>query len=533
MNKIWILFIVVLSFAQIQTSGSISVRMGDGINYEMSDTSEYDYFESIGDLNFYRGNVRGWLEYEWSTEPEIGFPTDAIRKRALVYENNFLIAELGDFYPILGRGLALNSIDDQSQDWDSGLDGFHVNLRENQHNIGVLAGKMEFHPYSPAGSLRLPSNIEHYKIRGAYFSSQTNLFDMGIHYLHTKTPQTQSGFNTIWSENLLTGGFLSAVSGNIDFYLEPLWKSSDSITRDYENIETRKKSKGFGIYSTISAYFSKFSMVAEYKNYQFDVVDPEERLQFARDSRVLPFQNPPTCVKELGSQLLSRISHPTDFNDEVGGQILLTTMLSNDWLVNFSGAIASRTAIWNGVETEHAERWVPSLTEKADPYFEIMTEINGYIRDLSVSTIIALNQQTIFSAATEEFERETDWTIPLTLTLPTSFGNIFTSTEFQHVEKENFPEYGVETVKYFNVVANLAVSFQPTFSFGVSSEWTNEPLDESEKKWLQFDASVRIHDAYLLQIMVGSERGGIKCTNGICRKYPPFNGLRIAFSGQF
>jgi len=536
------MFITAFAFSQIQTNGAISVRIGDGYNYTNNDTTDYDYFESIGDLNFYRGNFRGWLQYEWSTEPEIGLPMDKIRKRALIYENEFLTAELGDFYPLIGRGLVMNAFDNQGQDWDSGLDGFHLNLSENQHNIGILSGEMEFYLFSPDGDSeesRTPSKTETYLINGTYFSTSIANFDFGLHHLITNvdTMVTIYSYKTEkeWAENRLSGGFASTDFGHFDLFSEIAIRN----TNLFKNINgTLEKTihKGFGIYSTISGYFDLFSVLFEYKNYQFDVVNQDDKLHYGRLNRIYPFQNPPTCAKELGSQLLSRISHPTNFNDEVGGQIEITTMFPNDWMLIVSGAVASRTTSWEETQDGLLSNWskkhvlyFPKVEDEFFPSFELISDVSGYLNDMQLTGIVAYSQKTIGNYLSKE--KESFITAPFTITFPLSFGSVYSSFEYQFAEKKG--NDGNVFAKFSNDVTNFSVSIQPNFSFGVSGERTDETIEDGEKKWLQFEASMRIRDSYLLQIMYGSERGGIKCTNGICRKYPPFNGLRIAFSGQF
>ena len=540
MNKIWLIFLVVFAFSQIQTNGSISVRTGDGYNYINNDTTDYDYFESIGDLNFYRGNFRGWLQYEWSDLPETGLAMNKIRKRALTYENEHLFLELGDFYPLIGRGLVLNAFDDQGQDWDSGLDGFHFSVvQDSVGEFGAIAGTSDFFFYSPAGSLREPEKIEKYFLRGGYLNS--NLFeqiDFGLHWFQTTTESEMISWDEEWLENHLYGGYFSASFWNFDLFYESAIKQADKITKNIDNKITKESSPGYGIYANLAGYFDLFSFSAEYKNYQFDVEDPGlgGRLNSGRITRVLPFQNPPTCVKELGSQLLSRVTHQVDFNDEVGGQIQISAALPGDvnWIL--SAASASRTAKWEKAESfEYKEigtrQFVPSFENQFDPYWEMVSEFTGYLDEIQYSAIAAWNSQ--ITAVYDEIEKASYLTIPVNSTIPFEFGNVYCSVEYQNAWKENYPEYSAEKVSFYNVATNFSVYLKPAISLGFSHEISNEPLEISEKHWIQGDFSMRLKDSYLMQISYGSERGGIKCSNGVCRVYPQFNGLRITFSGQF
>ena len=46
---------------------------------------DFTYMENRMDLNFFKGNFTGWLQYEYSDPPELGFPIKDLRKYRLEY----------------------------------------------------------------------------------------------------------------------------------------------------------------------------------------------------------------------------------------------------------------------------------------------------------------------------------------------------------------------------------------------------------------------------------------------------------------
>ena len=59
-------------------SGAVDARYGNSYDF-------YNFSENILDLNFFYNDVQGWVQYEYSNPPDIGFTTNDIRKFRLEY----------------------------------------------------------------------------------------------------------------------------------------------------------------------------------------------------------------------------------------------------------------------------------------------------------------------------------------------------------------------------------------------------------------------------------------------------------------
>ena len=80
---------------------------------------DYSFMENRMDLNFFKGNFSGWLQYEYSDPPELGYPIKDLRKYRFEYGYGPWKFKYGDIYEIWGRGLTLVQIDDQGIDFDN------------------------------------------------------------------------------------------------------------------------------------------------------------------------------------------------------------------------------------------------------------------------------------------------------------------------------------------------------------------------------------------------------------------------------
>ncbi|HET7152365.1 MAG TPA: hypothetical protein VFJ29_01260, partial [Candidatus Kapabacteria bacterium] len=64
-------------------------------------------------------------------------------------------------------------------------------------------------------------------------------------------------------------------------------------------------------------------------------------------------------------------------------------------------------------------------------------------------------------------------------------------------------------------------------------EWSSQTDDISGRRnWFLIEGTFRIGSSNTFIISNGDERGGIRCSNGICRYINPFSGWRLTFTSQ-
>ena len=114
MKKIFLFIIFSFLNAQISSSGSIKTRIGEN-------KSGFYYNETLINYNLEYGNFYNWLQFEFSDPPEMGRSLNKMRKLQIEYKTDYLSLKFGDLFEIWGRGLVLNSVDDQALDRDTGI----------------------------------------------------------------------------------------------------------------------------------------------------------------------------------------------------------------------------------------------------------------------------------------------------------------------------------------------------------------------------------------------------------------------------
>jgi hypothetical protein len=87
---------------------------------------------------------------------------------------------------------------------------------------------------------------------------------------------------------------------------------------------------------------------------------------------------------------------------------------------------------------------------------------------------------------------------------------------------------------FMNQLLSLSVSKSPDLSATVNYEWTTgEDEPTGKKAWLLGEVSYKLNTTNSVTVSYGTERGGIRCTNGICRYVRPFEGFRLTVNSKF
>jgi hypothetical protein len=156
------------------------------------------------------------------------------------------------------------------------------------------------------------------------------------------------------------------------------------------------------------------------------------------------------------------------------------------------------------------------------------------------------------------------------------FDNLFNTDSFFNDSKTQFSSFSRDTAgvwqatnvdKQFNRLLYLSISKASKWSLTITQEWTNsyesaqnvdpyynplealvfgdskyflgkrdnvDPPDFIQNKWVSAELAFYLTSSQRVSIMYGSIKGGLFCSNGICRDIPAFNdGLKISYTASF
>ena len=110
------------------------------------------------------------------------------------------------------------------------------------------------------------------------------------------------------------------------------------------------------------------------------------------------------------------------------------------------------------------------------------------------------------------------------------------SKEFQN---NHLISLGVGKSPYWSL--SLTIESTSTYEYGPQKKSVTNPLEsfmgniiDLENKWIALELMININSNTRLDLMYGTQRGGIICSNGICRYVEPFDdGFKLALSTVF
>lgn len=517
------------------------LRYGSGYQYTGSLKNPKEYFENLTDARFNINGVTFGLRYEISDSIEYGRNFVGISKRFIEYDHESGISlRAGDFWDIISRGLAFNLFQDRALYYDTGIDGVRIGYEKTfefknplRLKAQLIGGNINYSDYLN------PERVEEYKIRNAFLSvSPLKPLTLGLNYVHSNGILPEEGVLTYVTTDL-PEVYLNLNYPKVQFYADYAYKSSIITPNEiYPNANT---ALGDGFYSSLSYSPGKVGLTLEYKNYAFDITLPDNRSN-TRPSRMLPYQNPPTALRENNSVLTSRNPHVVNFNDEVGGQIDIVYSPTDELSFNLNGSIASTHYEYQDIDTssvisyeriDRGDSWLPNMNNSFSPYWEVYLEGEDYFNEQIYGKLgVAIQSNVLYNQINPDNSE-----IIETTTIPLEFRYSFNpkySVTFINETQWASNSLNIGDKNFMNQYNSITFSSSPKFNFTVSSEFTNDEDEPTGKSsWFTADASYKLNESNTFGLSYGSERGGLKCTNGICRFVQPFEGFRLLISTQY
>lgn len=518
------------------------LRYGNGYEYTGNIKNPKEYFENLTDARLNVNGVIFGMRYEISDPIEYGLNFKGIRKRYIEYKHDAGISlRAGDFWEIISRGLSLNVFEDRSLGYDTGIDGARLTY---ENTFGkrkpvrvkgqIIGGDISYSDYLT------PERIEEYKIRSVYGEvSPVKPLTIGINYVHSLGNLPEEGVTTVVKTDLPEVN-LNLNLSELQFYAAYSHKTSLVDPNSIYPIPITGKGDGF--YSSLSYSKDKIGVTLDYKNYRYDITLPDNRSN-TRPTRMLPYQNPPTAQREHTSFLITRNPHVVDFNDEVGGQIDIVYAPNEKVNINLNGSVASRHYEYNDIDTTAAvsykrvdrnDNYIPSLDDAFSPFWEYYLEGEYYASDKFYGKLAFARQSSVLYNQLNPLSSEKLFTSTIPMEIKYSFTKEYTLTFIGETQWVHNSIRVSEDKDFTNQYLSLTLSKSPNVNLTLNSEFTNDDEEPTGKKsWFLGEASYKLNQSNTITVSYGSERGGLRCANGICRFVKPFEGFRAAIATQF
>ena len=543
-------------YSQVNITNELEVRYGGSAN-------DYNYNELIFDtrISLFKPNymIEGILSFERSNPPEIGLDERGLRKYLIGYYKENWSLEFGDIYQTWGRGLILNQLDYQNLDFDTGAEGVGFKFSKPNLSVNLIVGDLALSKSTTSHSgynPRIPNYFIDQFIYGADFNHFINGFNYGLSILAVEENSQDINHNL---SNFRIGKDYSAG----DIFLSLIRKDSKK-----DNFDQNKQGSGF--YLSNTNYLSNWSITTSYRSMKIDINDPMSRDNLSENfGNALDIQRSPTGYYLHTFRLLSRTTQEVNLNDEIGLEFQVSGPLNSNNIVAINFMKSSSTKQWyqilGGEWAGKENSFFPTSDNSAYPFEEIYLEFSGYSKNGNIYYKTGIDfQDEVFnvlsnSSENKSYEINKSQTVPLLLSfntgskwsfemqleyqkLKTGFKNIIISDVAGIDDLYSF--HSLLSEKYqINKFISLSTNFDQKWTFNFSVETTNADESklnndsnenfDSSNSWKSFGVSYKFDTDDTLQVFYGSVRGGLDCTNGVCRYIQSFDdGLRIDYTSN-
>ncbi len=379
----------------------------------------------------------------------------------------------GHYSDLWASGLALSLFENRDLYFDSELDGVRTQLDAGSIKLIGLSGKTAEGPLvkeikTTAGRLELSPGKEHIGFSYVYHDSASN------------------------PEMSLAGLDWNFTRGFFNLYGERVWN---------EVILQGGNNAGHATFVGLTLSKWNWSLLAEYADYRY-----------GRNTQI---QNPPTTHREVGPRLLQgREPHVMNIPDEVGSQIEISGSLTEHTFLTGHFNANSR----HNEDDETVP--LPVLEEKYRAYWDLFCNVDhSFESGHQLFVEVGMNEE-----AGPVWQERTWGQARATFPFRDSQEIELEIEQLFITDKTNNDE------KYHDML--YAVSWVPSgiFSLYASVQLTD---DEALKKregdfWPSAEAAMKFSGGKHRAILFfGRERGGLKCSNGVCRQVQAFSGARL------
>ncbi len=378
----------------------------------------------------------------------------------------------GDVAETFGKGVALSLFENRDLYFNSNLRGGKVTFRSKKLRAKAIYGKSRKWydlEEESLGGVNLEVRPWKRTVIGGSLVHQE-----GISYEKRFTPGIYAGFDV----------------GPVSLYGEYAQRRPDD----------GEVSAGEGTYLSAEASILGLAAQFEYKYYRFG----EEN----------PFQVPPVAEREILTHLMTEHPHIPRMDDQVGVQFNLSASPSEAIFLDLN---------FNSSSNHVGRSLIPSLKQENNAYWSVFLESEFYPND---DLILKFDAGQNEEAYPTYWEKKTGVGSEVVYNLDLRW-SVTLAAENMWVDDKAADE------RYADQYAAFTLARASWGSINLSYEQTSQGVGVENDHWLSAELALEIKSNHRLLLFYGTERGGLKCTSGVCRTVQSFEGFRLTYNGFF
>jgi len=446
----------------------------------------------------------------------------------------------------------------------------------------VLGSGVRFRPWQPLGEISLS---------GLFIRSKRPYFSLDENFQKT-TLYHKVDFQVYEASWLLSMAgwelFLNQAYQVADM------KNPWYVTTQYVQPDTIDQSTGQATYVSLSGLVGNLGISVEYKNYAYDLRPPSVYTStFGEEPMRMPIiSRPPIVYRESSATLSSRETHLINYNDELGYQIELNYY--NFFGINaiFNYAQSSRHRFYQVQDGYYtivdSRKMLPARDDAFKPYQQAHSQLERYfldnsfylqqtfsqfyaVKEYSSSRTLTRDQSVLHTLNIANITRAFTWLTKIDYTF--SNGNsLALYHENQWLKWINDIDQIMDTVavdtppvisetKFTRPAYNRFVAFSFRYHKGITVSAIYDYASKTEKgevfntnpdddnfleaglrdlgvnlrnKWFGIEITADVFRNNQITFFYGSEQGGLRCANGVCRQVAPFeDGFKLTIQSFY
>ena len=253
---------------------------------------------------------------------------------------------------------------------------------------------------------------------------------------------------------------------------------------------------GHGVYLESGLFFKNLTLQFEFKDYR--------DLDFE-------YNRPPLLESEQLAVVANQFV--TSAKDTTGAAVRA------DWYFSGASTLLFAKASWIDDQPGHFPRTITHLFSGIEKKFKDsgwLTLIAGY-RNEEASSLV------FYHTAGRTFHWQGNFNYPLS-------GRLSLELDIEAKDFDGTVPFGGTFVDYYERRSYLSLHYSPLFILTVLYDRTDDPeilAVKDKKDWWGCQFEIKFSHAKSIRFYYGSNKGGVKCAGGVCKFFPPFEGLRI------